>query len=210
MKLLVTFLLLAELALPQAVAPPSQPIPVDQENSRKAKTILDAAIRALGGQAYLNIHDITQEGRTFSFYHGQPNSFGVRFWRFYKYPDKDRVEMTPKRDVVYIYNGDKGYEVTFKGTRPVDTKDLNDYLRRQHYALDRVLRKWLAEPGVALFYEGQAVTEGKSVDQVTVMNGKNEGVTLYVDAKTHAGTTQVFSVECKWEEMSDLRATKCG
>src|SRR5207249_732581 len=82
MKLLVTFLLLAELALPQAVAPPSQPIPVDQENSRKAKTILDAAIQALGGQAYLNIHDITQEGRTFSFHHGQPNSFGVRFWRF--------------------------------------------------------------------------------------------------------------------------------
>src|SRR5438552_18515745 len=79
MKLLVTFLLLAELALPQAVAPPSQPIPVDQENSRKAKTILDAAIQALGGQAYLNIHDITQEGRTFSFHHGQPNSFGVRF-----------------------------------------------------------------------------------------------------------------------------------
>src|SRR5207302_9956279 len=101
MKLLVTFLLLAELALPQAVAPPSQPIPVDQENSRKAKTILDAAIQALGGQAYLNIHDITQEGRTFSFHHGQPKSFGVRFCRFHKYPDKDAVDVTPMRQEVY-------------------------------------------------------------------------------------------------------------
>jgi hypothetical protein len=200
MKLIVTFVLLAELVFSQAAsAPPSQPIPVDQENARKAKAILDQAIQALGGQAYLNIQDITQEGRTFSFHHGQPNSFGVRFWRFYKYPDKDRVEMTPKRDVVYIYNGDKGYEVTFKGTRPVDTKDLNDYLRRQHYALDRVLRKWLAEPGVALFYEGQAVTEGKSVDQVTVMNSKNEGVTLYIDSNDHLPVKKTFS----WRDPTD-------
>ena len=104
---------------------------------RLLKNALDAAIQALGGQAYLNVQDISQEGRTFSFHHGQPNSFGVRFWRFYKYPDKDRVELTPKRDVVYIYNGDKGYEVTFKGTRPLDAKELSDYLRRQHYALDQ-------------------------------------------------------------------------
>src|SRR5437879_11720326 len=129
MKLLVTFLLLSELALPQAVAPPSQPIPVDQENSRKAKTILDAAIQALGGQAYLNIHDITQEGRTFSFHHGQPNSFGVRFWRFYKYPDKDRVELTTKGDVVYVYHGDKGYEVTFQGTGRRDTRHVRECVR---------------------------------------------------------------------------------
>src|SRR5439155_1405273 len=104
MKLLVTFLLLAELALPQAVAPPSQPIPVDQENSRKAKTILDAAIQALGGQAYLNIHDITQEG-----------------------------------------------------------------------------------------------TEGQSVDQNTVMNAKNEGVTLYIDSNDHLPVKKSFS----WRDPTD-------
>src|SRR5438067_3864440 len=172
MKLLVTFLLLAELALPQAVAPASQPIPVDQENSRKAKTILDAAIQALGGQAYLNIQDITQEGRTFSFHHDQPNSFGVRFWRFYKYPDKDRVELTPKRDVVYVYNGDKGYEVTFKGTRPLDTKELSDYWGRKHSVVVRSLRQWPTNPSVGLSNEGRPATEGKSFAKVTVRKAK--------------------------------------
>ncbi len=107
--------------------------------------------------------------------------------------------MTPKRDVVYVYNGDKGYEVTFKGTRPLDTKELSDYLRRQHYALDRVLRQWLTEPRVALFYEGQAVTEGKSVDQVTVMNAKNEGVTLYIDSNDHLPVKKTFS----WRDPTD-------
>lgn len=200
MRFALTILMLAEIVFSQpAGAPQSQPIPVDQENARKAKAILDQAILALGGQAYLNIQDITQEGRTFTFHHGQPNSYGIRFWRFYKYPDKDRVELTPKRDVIYVYNGDKGYEITYKGTRPVEAKDLSDYLRRQHYALDRVLREWISEPGVALFYEGQAVTEGKSVDQVTVMNAKNEGVTLYIDSNDHLPVKKTFS----WRDPTD-------
>ena len=41
-----------------------------QENSRKAKALIEQGIQALGGQAYLNLHDMQQEGRTYSFHHG--------------------------------------------------------------------------------------------------------------------------------------------
>src|ERR1700730_1621798 len=132
MKIFLTILILvlATLAIGQSeMAPPSQSIPVDQENVHKAKGVLDQAIQALGGQAYLNIQDISQEGRTYSFYHGRPNSLGIVVWGFYKYPDKDRIELTKKRDVIYVYNADKGYEITYKDTRPEDPKDLADYLR---------------------------------------------------------------------------------
>src|ERR1700680_2773425 len=137
MKLFLSILLLAATAVAQSdSAPPSQSIPVDRENAKKAGAVLQQTIQALGGSAYLNIQDITQEGRTYSFYHGRPNSLGVLFWRFYKFPDKDRIELTKKRDVIYVYHGDKGYEITYKGTRPEDAKDLTDYLRRPHFALD--------------------------------------------------------------------------
>jgi hypothetical protein len=142
---------------------------------------------------------MTQDGRSYSFYHGRPNSVGVVFWRFYKYPDKDRTEFTKKRDVIYINNGDKGYEITYKGTRAQDPKDLADFLRRRHYALDVVLRKWINEPGVALFYEGQTATEGKSVDQVSVMNARNEGVTIYIDSSTHLPVKKSFT----WRDPTD-------
>jgi len=46
-----------------------------------------------------------------------------------------------------------------------------------------VLRRWLKEPGVALFYEGAAVAADKPADQVSVMNAKNESVTLYLDTR---------------------------
>ncbi len=170
-----------------------------QENSRKARTLLDRAIQALGGQAYLSIQDISQEGRTYSFHHGEPNSLGTLFWRFYKFPDKERVELTKQRDVVYIINGDKGYEITFKGTAEQSPKDLADVLRRRHYSLEWVLRKWLNEPGIALFYDGPTVAEQKPVEQVSLMNAKNEGVTLYLNSDDYLPVKKSYS----WRDPTD-------
>jgi hypothetical protein len=202
MKYVIAVVLLATFALAQAGTPPAtsgQSIPVEQENAHKAKALLDQMIQALGGDAYLTIQDISQEGRTYSFHLGIPNSVGVLFWHFYKFPDKDRIELTKKRDVIYVQNGNKGYEITYKGTRAQEAKDLDDYLRRRDYALDWVLRHWLHEPGIALFYEGPTVAEQKPAEQVTIMNARNQGVTLFIDANTHLPVKKTFS----WRDPTD-------
>lgn len=201
MKSFFVVLLLAIAACGQAAPPTdsSPSIPVDQENVRKAKAVLAAGIEALGGNAYLNVQDVSQEGRTYSFHHGQPNSVGVLFWRFSKFPDKDRIELTKQRDIAYVYNGDKGFEVTFKGARSDDPKAVADNLRRRYYSLDWVLRKWAHEPGLALFYEGQTVAAQKSAEQVTLMNSRNEAVTLFFDSNTHLPVKKSFS----WRDPAD-------
>ena len=177
-----------------AQASTGQAIPADQANTQKAKAVLDQAIHALGGEAYLKAKDMSQEGRAYSFHHGEPNSVGTLFWRFRKFPDRDRIELTKKRDVIEIYNGDKGYEVTYKGIRNLQGKDeLDPYLRRRHFSLDSVLRDWLSEPGIALFYEGQTVAAQKEAEQVTVMNAHNEAVTLDFDLATHLPVKKSFS-----------------
>jgi hypothetical protein len=211
MKYAITLLCLTSLALAQD-APSSnsdqgsQPnqssssLSTDQENVRKAKAILDQGIQALGGQAYLSWQEQSQEGRSYSFHHGEANSLGTIFWRFKKYPDKERVELTKKRDVVEIFNGDKGYEVTYKGVRNLEAKEeLNPYLRRHHYALEIVLREWVNQPGIALFYEGQTVAAQKETDQVTIMNSKNEAVTLNFDINTHLPVKKKFT----WRDPAD-------
>lgn len=177
----------------------SQAIPVDQQNEDKAKAVLNEMIQALGGKAYLEIQDVTQEGRGYSFHLGRPTSAGVIFWRFYKYPDQERDELTKKRDIVEVVNGDKGFEITYKGVHPMDAKDLADYLRRREYALDGVLRKWINEPGVAFFYEGSTVADQKPAEQVTIMNAHNQAVTLYMDSSTHLPLKKSFS----WRDPTD-------
>jgi hypothetical protein len=147
----------------------------------------------------MTIQDISQEGRTFSLHHVEAEGAGVLFWRFYKYPDKERVELTKKRDVIEIFRGDEGFETTYKGTRADDAKVVSDYLRRRRYSLDWVLRKWLNEPGIALFYEGATVAAQKETQQVTIMNSRNEAVTLYIDSSTHLPVKKTFS----WRDPTD-------
>ena len=182
-----------------AQSPHSQPlgnssgIPVDEENARKAKALLGQAIQALGGPAYLNIRDTEQSGRVFSFHHGQPTSNGVLFWRFTEFPDKERIEITKERDIAQVYNGDKGFEITYKGARPLDANDVSEYLRRRRLSLDVVLRTWVNDPSVALFYDGNAVASQRPALQVTLINANNESVTLYFDADTHLPVRKTFS-----------------
>jgi hypothetical protein len=150
-------------------------------NAQRARELLQKAVQALGAQAYLSIVDLRQEGRTYSFYHERPRGVGMLFWRFWKWPDKERVELTKQRDVIYIHNADNGYETTFRGTRPEEAKDLAEYLRRREYSLERVLRVWLNDPAAAFYYDGAAYAENKPAEQVTITTGNGLVQTLYLD-----------------------------
>ena len=168
------------------------PAPQDA-SSRKARALIDECIQALGGQAWLTVQDMEQQGRTYGFYHGQPNSLGTPFWRFWKFPDKDRIELTKQRDVIYLHVGDKGYEITYKGTATEEPDVTADFVRRQQHSLEVVLRQWLSAPGTALFYDGPAVAEQRQSDSVTIMNAENDAVTLFLDINTHLPIKKTFT-----------------
>ncbi|HZS97806.1 MAG TPA: hypothetical protein VFA40_13570 [Terriglobales bacterium] len=211
MRLLLSLLILNLCAITSAAAQDSaggstaQSAAAPQDNSAKAKALIDQAIQALGGQAYLNAQNISQQGRTYSFHRGEATSAGTLFWRFVKFPDRERIELTKQRDVAYVYSGDKGFEITFKGTAALDDKALNEFLRRRDHSLELVLRKWINEPGVAFFYDGPAVAANKPADQVSVMNAKNDSVTLYLDTTTHLPLKKSFT----WRDPTDnLRNTE--
>lgn len=165
----------------------------DQENARKARTLLDQAIKALGGDAYLKIHDLEEQGRTYSFFHGVSSSNGIFFWRFVEYPDKERIELTPQRDVAYIYTGNKGYELTYKGSRDVEKKDLDDYLRHRRFSLETMLRIWINDPTVALFYDGDALAGSLAAQKVTLIDAKDEAVSIYFDMDSHLPIKKTYS-----------------
>lgn len=160
---------------------------------KKARVLLDGMIQALGGSAFMNLQDMEQQGRSYTFHHGTPSG-GSQFWRFWKWPDKDRFELTKQRDVIYIYNGDNGWEVTYKGTRADDPDELKEYLRSREYSLNNVLRNWLKEPGTALFYEGTGLTQDKQVDKVTIINDKDQAVTIFIDQLTHLPVKKSYLV----------------
>lgn len=153
-------------------------------NAKKAKDLLQRMITALGGQAYLTYQTMTQEGRTYSFFQGRPNSAGNPFWRFWKFPDKDRIELTKDRDVIYIYTGDEGYEVTYKGTAAMERKELEDYLLRRKYSMDNIVRVWMKDSATLVLYEGSGIADQQFVENVTLVNKENDSVTIGIDPNT--------------------------
>ena len=217
-------------ALGQTTAPPA-PAPSsaasaakspEDAGARKARALLDQAIEALGGRAYTTYATRSEEGRSYSLYHGQTRGAGVLYRRFFRYADKDRVEVAlekgigvydlipfpipvpegktnKKTDIAIIHNGDKGFQVSYKGTEPEDTKDTRDYIRRRERSLEWVIRKWIREPGVALFYDGTAIAAANMADKVTITNSQNQSVTLFLDSITHLPVKKAYS----WRDASD-------
>lgn len=202
-KLLAVFLLAAASACGQSApaSPANQSAgkPIENANSRQARAILQQMIQALGGQNYLNIQTIEEEGRTYSYFNGQPNSGGTVFWAFYKLPDKERIEVTKQRDVVYIYVGDKGYEKTYKGVAAIEPDEMKKYWRQHLHSIEYILRVWLPDPTTALFYDGPAVAEQKPCDSVTLMNSKNDSVTLFINHENHLPVKKTF----QWRDPLD-------
>ena len=66
-------------------------------------------------------------------------------------------------------------------------------MRRRHFSLDTVLRTWVNDPGVVLLFEGQAIAAQHPAEQVTLINSKDESVTLYFDTDTHLPVKKSFS-----------------
>jgi hypothetical protein len=204
-RFLTLILLVTSLAAQSAEPPASSAVPQD-ENSRKARALIDKAIAALGGQAYLSSKNRTEEGRFYSFYHGESRGVGTPYRDYRQFPDKERFEVIKatnklipipiigvivvtghakdKEDLILIHDGDNGYEVTYKGAAKEEAKVTRAYVRRRLHSLDWVLRTWIKQPGVAFFYDGVTVAGEKAAEKVTVMNSNNDAVSVYIDQTT--------------------------
>lgn len=218
MRQLLIILLLSALGRAQAAAPKPAFNLNASDNARKARTLFDQALEALGGEAYLTYRNRVEAGRYYPLYHGRTNTTGLQYNYYVEYPDKDRFEVLDTKDihiipgtidiggikssksiVVLIHNGLKGYEVTYRGTAAQDKEDLANYLRRRPHSLEWIFRKWLKDPNVALFYEGVTNLDAKPADQVSLLNNQNDSVTLYLDQTTHLPLKSSYS----WRDPTD-------
>jgi hypothetical protein len=170
---------------------------------KKARNLLTQMIEAMGGQAYMDISTVEQTGLTYSFYNGRPNSVGTEFHLLIKFPDKERMELTKQRDVVYIENTDKGYEVSYKGTTLQDPKTWREYLRRRNHSIDWILRVWLKNPKTQIYYEGSAIAEQRMADVVSLMDETSDSVTFYIDQNTHLPIKKTFSFRSPLDRQKD-------
>lgn len=105
------------------------------KNARQAHAILDAMVQALGGQAWLDMKNRTERGHVAAFFHGQPDVGTTQLWEMHAWPDQDRIDVTKHRDVVELFVGRQGWEVTYRGKKPIPKDQLDDFLRRRDHSI---------------------------------------------------------------------------
>jgi hypothetical protein len=162
------------------------------QNTRQARAALDAMVTALGGPTWLSQKNQMRQGRATTFFHGQSSGGATEFWEFHAWPDRDRIEFTKQRDVVQVYLGRAGWEVTYKGQKSLPQEQLDDYLRRRDHSIETVVKVWLNDPGTMLIDEGQRLAGRRLAEQVTLISAQNEAVTIQIDVETRLPLRRSF------------------
>jgi len=195
MVLAVGMMLGGAAAWAQASAIPSAQAGPEAQGENRGSKLLTEMVTALGGDAWLNRTDWKIQGRAATFYKGQPHDESPQFEEYYRvHPFGERVIVithfgvfiaTNHSDIAEVWTPDNGYEVTYKGTKPLPVKDVEEYNRRRAHSLETVVNGWLKRPGVVVSYEGSGMEARHLVDRVSVLTPDNDGVTLALDESSH-------------------------
>jgi hypothetical protein len=137
-------------------------------SAAKAKAILQQAIDALGGTAYLNVHNSDCTGRYAQFQHSGEIGGYLEIREYREMPDKSRIEYDPKAIIVNVYAGDKGWSLDRSGVSELPASDMADYQDQLKMQLGNVLRNRLNDRSLFFRYGGSDVVDLKEADWVEI------------------------------------------
>jgi len=168
-------LLLAALLLPQQTP-----------SNLKAQHVVDAAIAALGGDHYLQANEHSGTGHVYTFNSsGELNDPGTVFWSWYRFPADERIELTKKRDVIYVYADGKGWEITYKGVAQLLKRELAAYQNTSSHSLDVILKTWSRDPQTLMLYQGLNQMDQAQVESVQLTTASGNSATVDFALSTH-------------------------
>jgi len=172
-----------------------------QPNSARAKKVIDDAVAALGGQAFLNMQDRVEAGRGYSFY--RENLSGLSrlkiYTRYLVRPEppqpgfigvRERQAQGPKEDVAILFTEEGGWETTYRGAKPMQDALLKRWRESLLHNVLYILRMRLGEPGLVFDSLGADVFENQPVDIVNIADADNRQVKVLIHQTTHLPVRQ--------------------
>ena len=161
------------------------PVLMPAQSEAKAKQILQQAIQGLGGSSYLNVRDMTCTGRLSQFGHSGELEGFESFVNYAQPPTKDRTENLPQRNIIQVYNGDKGWTLDRGGVAEAPPTDIAKVEGDTRKDIDNILRHRLQEPGMIVRYAGQDVVDLRQVDWVELVDSENRTIRIAFEQATH-------------------------
>jgi len=190
----------------QNASPPPAPL---SRVDPKAHALLDQAIQALGGQAFLSFKTMSTSGRSFSITDEETTGF-VTFDSQVEYPDKRRFAYGSgkKKPIVLINNGDEGWEVDRMGIMHQLPEQARRWKVTNTYSLENLLRLRINEPRVLIQDGGTDFIENLATRVLDILLANQVAVKLYVNKANSLPVRITYRVQNpqtqEWEEYSDV------
>jgi len=174
-----------------------------ETSQQKGKRIVDEALAAVGGQAFLNMQNRVESGRIYGFYNEQLSGLtvDVLYTTYLPRPDppvpgflgvRVRDARQKKQDDVILYTDGTGYEITFRGARPLPDTAIKQFKTATLHNIFYILRQRLGEPGLIFDSRGSDFFENRPVEIVDISDANNDTVTVYFDQMTKLPARQVY------------------
>lgn len=174
-----------------------------QTKQDMGKQLLEQALEALGGDAFLQIRTLHQVGRAYAFYH--ENLRGLAVMNLYQQfepmppsheagwlPISRREVYTEEGDYYSLYQNGKGWEVTYQGARPLPEDRQVRYRDSARRDIFFMLRYRLDEEGMYFYHKGLEIVDNTPTDAVEVFDAEGLGVTFNFRRSDHLPVQQRY------------------
>ncbi|HXG66098.1 MAG TPA: hypothetical protein VNO70_13435 [Blastocatellia bacterium] len=138
-------------------AAPARAQEQEENDPAKAEALIREAIKARGGDAYMNIRSLVGRGQYTPFEKGV-SGLPSEFVDYIAYPDRERTEFGKgKTKFIQTNVGNTGwiYDAPQKMIRDQTEEQVKNFQQGMRYDLDMLLRRAWQEPGAKLVYLGR-------------------------------------------------------
>ncbi|MGH9674843.1 MAG: hypothetical protein ACRD44_16835, partial [Bryobacteraceae bacterium] len=169
----------------------------------RGKRVVADALKALGGDSFLEVKDRVETGRAYSFYREQLAGLAraTIYTRYLRRPQpppepprlfmRERQAFGKDQDYSILFDEERGFQITFRGARPVPAEMFERFRESTLRNVFYILRMRLREPGMITESQGTDVLDNQPVEVVDFIDGSNTTVTVYFHYSTKLPVKQV-------------------
>jgi len=176
------------------------PAQTAETHEQRGKRVVYEALKALGGDAYLQMNDRVESGRAYSFYREQISGLDrATIYTRYLPPVPGKVEVRERENFGakedsggFLLLENAGWEITYRGARPLEADKYASYQISTLRSILYILRQRLNEPGLSFYSQGSDMFENRPIEIVDITDAATNTVTVYFDARNKWPVRQSF------------------
>ena len=166
---------------------------------QRGKRVVNEALQAVGGKAYLAMEDRVETGRAYSFFRQELEGLSIaKIYTRYLTPVPRKPSVRERQNFGkdeysgVLFNQDGAWEITYRGARLLEPKRIENWRDGTLRNIFYILRQRLDEPGMDFYSRGSDLYEKQPVEIVDITDADGLTVSVYFSSSTKLPVRQVL------------------